>query len=281
MAQALLFTVQNVDGEIKIRDYLTKRLGFSTSIIAVVKYDNVTLNGKTVHMRATVKNGDVIGVTLPDQESENIPPIDIPLDIIYEDEHIIAVNKPINMPTHPSRGNHLPTLANAIMSYFNGSFVFRAISRLDRDTSGIVLIAKNQLSAAILSREMKKGSFRKIYEATVVGIPDPGSGEINAPIARETEGDIKRVVREDGKSAITRYRTIGITADNNAIMELEAITGRTHQLRVHMSYIGHPLVADFLYGERIENKTYRLHCKLLEFPHPISGETVTLHCPQK
>ena len=280
MAQKLLFTVQNVDGEIRIRNYLTQRLGFSTSIIAIVKYDNVTVNGETVYMRATVKNGDVIGVTLPDEESENIPPIDIPLDIIYEDEHIIAVNKPINMPTHPSRGNHLPTLANAIMAYFNSSFVFRAISRLDRDTSGIVLIAKNQLSAAILSREMKKGSFRKIYEATVVGIPNPAFGEINVPIARETEGDIKRVVREDGKNAITRYRVIDVNKDNNAIMELEAITGRTHQLRVHMAYIGHPLVADFLYGERIENETYRLHCKLLEFPHPISGDTVTLRCPR-
>ena len=280
MAQKLLFTVQNVDGEIIIRNYLTQRLGFSTSIIAIVKYDNVTVNGETVYMRATVKNGDVIGVTLPDEESENIPPIDIPLDIIYEDEHIIAVNKPINMPTHPSRGNHLPTLANAIMAYFNSSFVFRAISRLDRDTSGIVLIAKNQLSAAILSREMKKGSFRKIYEATVVGIPNPAFGEINVPIARETEGDIKRVVREDGKNAITRYRVIDVNKDNNAIMELEAITGRTHQLRVHMAYIGHPLVADFLYGERIENETYRLHCKFLEFPHPISGDTVTLRCPQ-
>lgn len=281
MTETLLFKVAGVIGGMKIRDYLTKRIGFSTSLIAVVKYDNVRLNGDIVHMRATVKDGDVITVTLPEEESENIPPMDIPLDIIYEDEHILAVSKPINMPTHPSRGNHLPTLANAVRAYLGKPFVFRAISRLDRDTSGIVLVAKNQLSAAILSREMKKGSFKKIYEATVVGVPDPPSGEINAPIARETEGDIKRVVREDGKSAITLYRVREINDDGNAIVELQAVTGRTHQLRVHMAYIGHPLVADFLYGDRIENETYRLHCKLLEFPHPITGETLTLSTHKK
>ena len=281
MTETLLFKVAGVIGGMKIRDYLTKRIGFSTSLIAVVKYDNVRLNGDIVHMRATVKDGDVITVTLPEEESENIPPMDIPLDIIYEDEHILAVSKPINMPTHPSRGNHLPTLANAVRAYLGKPFVFRAISRLDRDTSGIVLVAKNQLSAAILSREMKKGSFKKIYEATVVGVPDPPSGEINAPIAREREGDIKRVVREDGKSAITLYRVREINDDGNAIVELQAVTGRTHQLRVHMAYIGHPLVADFLYGDRIENETYRLHCKLLEFPHPITGETLTLSTHKK
>ena len=281
MTETLLFKVAGVIGGMKIRDYLTKRIGFSTSLIAVVKYDNVKLNGDIVHMRATVKDGDVITVTLPEEESENIPPMDIPLDIIYEDEHILAVSKPINMPTHPSRGNHLPTLANAVRAYLGKPFVFRAISRLDRDTSGIVLVAKNQLSAAILSREMKKGSIKKIYEATVVGVPDPPSGEINAPIARETEGDIKRIVREDGKSAITLYRVREINDDGNAIVELQAVTGRTHQLRVHMAYIGHPLVADFLYGDRIENETYRLHCKLLEFPHPITGETLTLSTNKK
>ncbi len=279
MAQALSFSVCGVDGKIKIRDYLTKRLGFSASLIAIVKYDNVFLNGVAVHMRAMVKNGDTISIILPDEESESIEPIDIPLDIIFEDEHILAVNKPINMPTHPSRGNHLPTLANAVRAYLDKPFVFRAISRLDRDTSGIVLIAKNQLSAAILSREMKKGTFKKVYEAMVSGIPSPDAGEINAPIARETEGNIKRVVRDDGKNAVTKYKVVSVNCDGNAIVELEAITGRTHQLRVHMAYIGHPLVGDFLYGTRIENETYRLHCKLLEFDHPITRNRITLTCP--
>ena len=278
MTNELFFEVSDVDGEIKIREYL-RRLGFSTSLIAIVKYDGVLLNGVAVHMRATVKNGDIISIALPEVESEGIEPIPIPINVIFEDEHILAVSKPTNMPTHPSRGNSLPTLANAVRAYLDKPFIFRAISRLDRDTSGIVLIAKNQLSAAILSRDMKRGSFKKIYEAIVKGIPSPKEGEINAPIAREAEGSIKRVVRDDGKHALTRYRVIDTDSDGNATVELEAVTGRTHQLRVHMAYVGHPLIGDFLYGERIEGETYRLHCKLLEFVHPISREKISLYCP--
>ena len=112
--QKYIETVNAVSGEMKIRDYLKSRLGLSSSLIGKVKYDNVKLNGEYVHMRAMVKNGDVIEITLPDEESENIEPIYIPLDIVYEDDYVIAVNKPKNMPVHPSRGNHLPTVANAV-----------------------------------------------------------------------------------------------------------------------------------------------------------------------
>ena len=118
-------TVKAVDGEMKIRDYLKKRLGLSTALIGKVKYDNVKLNGEYVHMRAMVKNGDFIEITLPDEESENIEPMDIPLEIVFEDDYVIAVNKPKNMPVHPSRGNHLPTVANCIMHYVGHPFVFR------------------------------------------------------------------------------------------------------------------------------------------------------------
>ena len=274
MSDELHFTVNGVDGEMKIRDYLKSRLGFSTSLIAKVKYDNVLLNRVPVHMRATVKNGDEIAVHLPVEESEHITPVSLPIEVLYEDEHILAVNKPINMPTHPSRGNHLTTLAECVRAYLGHPFVFRAVSRLDRDTSGIVLIAKNQLSAAILSRHLRAGKFRKIYYATVVGIPSPHEGEINAPIAREKEGEIKRVVRKDGKPALTKYRVISINPDGGSTLELEAVTGRTHQLRVHLAHIGHPLKNDFLYGERVEGKTYYLHCGRLEFPHPGTGETM-------
>ena len=159
--------VNSVIGEMKIRDYLKGRLGLSTSLIGKVKYDNVKLNGEYVHMRAMVKNGDVIEITLPDEERENIEPIDIAIDIIYEDEYVIAVNKPKNMPVHPSRGNHLPTVANAIRAYVGHPFVFRAINRLDRDTSGIVLIAKDRLSGAKLYQSMKERKFGKTYLAII------------------------------------------------------------------------------------------------------------------
>jgi 23S rRNA pseudouridine1911/1915/1917 synthase len=267
--------VRGVPENMKIRDYLKYRLGLSTSVIAKVKYDKVLVNGEIVYMRATVKNGDVIDITLPDEDSENIEPIDVPLEIIYEDEYVIAVNKPKNMPVHPSRGNSLPTVANGIRAYLDRPFVFRAINRLDRDTSGIVLIAKDRISGAKLYEAMKERHFRKTYIAVVDGVPIEKHGIINAPIAREAEGEIKRIVREDGKQSITEYEVISVDENGNAHVSITLHTGRTHQIRVHMAHIGHPLCNDFLYGKRGED-TYFLHCNSLSFPHPFSGVTITL-----
>ena len=268
--------VNSVIGEMKIRDYLKGRLGLSTALIGKVKYDNVKLNGEYVHMRAMVKNGDVIEITLPDEESENIEPIYIAIDIIYEDEYVIAVNKPKNMPVHPSRGNHLPTVANAIRAYVGHPFVFRAINRLDRDTSGIVLIAKDRLSGAKLYQSMKERKFGKTYLAIIEGVPEVAHGVINAPIVREYEGSIKRVVRNDGKECITEYELVESYDNGTSLVKVTPHTGRTHQIRVHMAHIGHPLVDDFLYGTRGE-ETYSLHCSSLSFPHPFTGETIVIN----
>lgn len=270
-------TVSSVSGEMKIRDYLKNRLGLSTSLIGKVKYDNVKLNDEIVHMRATVKNGDVIEITLPNEDSENIEPMDIPIEIVYEDDYLIAVNKPKNMPVHPSRGNHLPTVANAIRYYLGHPFVFRAVNRLDRDTSGIVLIAKDRLSGAKLYQNMKDRKFEKVYIAEVEGRPK-AHGIIDAPIAREEEGSIKRVVRDDGKRCITEYELITANDSGNSLVKVIPHTGRTHQIRVHMAHIGHPLVNDFLYGNRGED-TYFLHCTSLSFPHPFTNEIITITAP--
>ncbi len=267
--------VEGLSHPIKIRDYLKNKLGFSTALIAKVKYDNVLLNGKAVHMRAMVENGDEIKIIFPTEESENIPPIEMPLDIIYEDEDIIAINKPINMPVHPCRGNHLPTLANGLRHYLNRPFVFRSVNRLDRDTSGIVIVAKNQLSAIRLCRQMAENHFKKIYFARVVGVPEE-DGIIDAPIARQSPDSLIRVVREDGKRSITEYKRVQVFEDGTSLVKVILHTGRTHQIRVHMSYIGHPLVNDFLYGEQEGDKPYFLHCKEITFTHPTTGEEVTL-----
>lgn len=268
------FTATNITSEIKMSDYL-KRIGFSSSLITKVKFGGVSLNGAVVTMRAAVKCGDEICVSFPPEESENIEPVDIPLDILYEDTHILVVNKPKDMPTHPSRGNNLPTLANAVCAYLGKPFVFRAINRLDRGTGGIVIIAKNPYSAAKLGRDMKERKIVKKYVATVSGIPKKKSGRIDAPIARESEGNILRVVREDGKRAITDYEVIGINENGNAICEVTLHTGRTHQIRVHMAYIGHPLVGDFLYGVGSQ-EGYNLICSEISFNHPFTNEVILI-----
>ena len=270
-----IYIAKDLSAPMRISEYLRRRLGFSTSLIARVKFGGVFLNGECVHMRAEVRNGDKIRVLFPEEASENIPAIDIPLDILYEDEYILAVNKPRNMPTHPSRGNSLPTLANAVMAHVGTPMVFRAINRLDRDTSGIVLIAKTSLAAANLSREMKAGGFQKKYTALLSGVPAKNEGVIDAPIERECEGSMKRLVRADGKRAVTEYKLLKKLADGNSLCEFTLLTGRTHQIRVHASYIGHPLVNDFLYGTRGED-TYFLHCSYLSFTHPQTNERIEI-----
>ena len=251
-------------------------MSLSATLVKKVKYGGVFINGVNVHMRAIVRTGDVVEVRLPEEASENIRAYPMQLDVIYEDEWMIAVNKPAGMPTHPSRGNSLPTLAEGIMAYFGEDFVFRAVNRLDRDTGGIVLIAKDQISAARLSETMKRGGFCKKYEAVIMGVPEQVHGIIDAPIAREEEGGMRRVVRDDGKRAVTEYRLLGKIDDSRSLVEITLHTGRTHQIRVHMAYIGHPLFADFLYGERIDGVNYLLHAKELKFIHPFTNEEIVL-----
>ncbi len=256
-----------------LRDYL-RSLNLSTAVIKEAKRTGIFLNGEPVTVRAMVSDGDLVEVYIADTKSENIVPMDIPLTVLYEDEDILAVDKPTNMPTHPSKGNNLPTLANAVMGYYGGDFVFRSVNRLDRDTSGIVIIAKNRISASLLSASMKRGEWEKKYHALVSGVPESKSGIIDAPIERVCEGNIKRTVREDGKRAISGYRVTESYGDS-AMLEISLKTGRTHQIRVHMAHIGHPLVSDFLYGSPSE-KEYYLRCKEIIFPHPKTKEKLVI-----
>ena len=266
----------SADGEglpMLLRDYL-KKIGLSTSTIKEAKRGAILLNGERVTVRALINSGDLLEIFVPKETSETIEAMDIPISVLYEDEDILAVDKPTNMPTHPSKGNNLPTLANAVMGYYGGDFVFRSVNRLDRDTSGIVIIAKNKISASALSASMKRGEWKKIYHAKVDGTPKEKSGVIDAPIERISEGNIKREVRYDGKRAITEYKVLEET-ENYSLVELRLKTGRTHQIRVHMAHIGHALVSDFLYGIPSEEEYY-LRCKEISFPHPQSGKFLTI-----
>ena len=266
-----------IDGDERtVKTVLLSEIGVSLNRLKKLKVSGILVNGEPVTVRKVVRGGDVLTLVLPEENESDIEPIEAPLNIVFEDEDILAVSKPTSMPVHPSRGNHLVTLANAVMWYYRDiPFVFRAVNRLDRDTSGIVLIAKNAEAAHKLSAAMKQGKFVKEYLAVVDGCPAKKCGTINAKIARESEGEMKRVVRDDGKDAVTHYEVLKKNGDTS-LLRIRLETGRTHQIRVHMAHIGHPLTDDFLYGNGKPGDTYRLHAERLTFPHPKTGEIFTL-----
>ena len=256
----------------KVKDFLRNHLKLSSTMVKRVKFGGIKLNGNVVNVLAVLKAGDHLTIEFPDENSEGIEPIAAPLTIVYEDDHLLVLDKPENMPVHPSKGNHLVTLANAVMAYMGRGFVFRAVNRLDRDTSGLVIVAKNQFSASRMSEDMKAGRFEKRYVALLASVPKEKCWTIDEPIEREAPGNIKRVVRQDGKRAITEYCVTKEYADGTALCEIRLLTGRTHQIRVHMAHIGSPLFADFLYGVPVPGEKYFLRCVNIRFPHPVTAE---------
>ena len=269
----IIYTVKEAENDMLLKDYLIK-MGLSKTIIKKAKIDGIFVNGEKVTVRKVLKSSDNVRVILPTGSSESIEPISIPINIVFEDDYVLVVDKPTGMPTHPSKGNSLPTLANAIMAKMGAGFVFRAVNRLDRDTSGLVLIAKDAHCASKLSLSMKNRKIVKKYIALLDGIPENRNGIINAPIRRESEDSIKRIVAPDGKEAITEYKIIE-EKDGCSLAEVTLHTGRTHQIRVHFAHIGHPLNGDFLYGHRNE-EGYFLRCNYLQFEHPISGQIIKI-----
>lgn len=265
-----------------VREILQKELSLSQNAIKKVKRGGLIVDGKVVTVRYILKDGETLSVSFPDEDGSDILPFEMPLDIVYEDDYLLGINKPPNMPVHPCRGNHLPTLAEGVMHYLGDGFVFRAVNRLDRDTSGIVLIAKDPDTAYRLGEQLKRGEVEKEYLALCKGKTSEKSGTIDAPIIRETEGNIRRVVREDGKRAITQYQVLSECerdGEATSLLCVVPITGRTHQIRVHLAHIGLPLLYDFLYGERVEGKHYYLHCEKLRFIHPFTNQKIEITAP--
>lgn len=264
------------DGK-KLIDFLKYGLTLSSSEIKRLKYANspMLLCGRPVTVRAILNSGDIL--TLPESADDcGIQPWNTPLDILYEDESILCVLKPSGMAVHPAPNDRIYTLANAVTAYNSGAYVFRAVNRLDRFTSGPVIIAKSADCCYKLGQSMKNGLFLKEYVAVTQGTPSPPYGVITAKIARLDNSAIKRCVTKDGKNAETHYTVIGKNTDGDALVNLNLITGRTHQIRVHMAYIGCPLKYDFLYGNETQGKHFMLHCKRLEFPHPYTHKTIAL-----
>ena len=279
MREFTLVIPENMAGR-EIKYILKSHFGFSSRLITALKEgDGITLCGKKEFVNKAVSAGDILKISLPDKPSENIVPQNIPLDILFEDEDILVINKPPKMPTHPSVYHNENTIANAVIYYFRDiPFTFRAPSRLDRDTSGVLIIAKNAFSADGISKQIKNGTFRKEYAAICVGVPNPKSGTITAPIKREKDGIIKRVIAPDGKPAVTDY-TVVSEHNGLCLVSLFPKTGRTHQIRLHLSHIGTPIYADFLYGQEVLGERLRLHCRSVSFIHPITKEAVKISAP--
>ena len=267
-----------------VLDFLRKK-GFSRHILSSMKADKeaLTRNGQRIGGREQLLAGDYFRVRLLETvDSDGIIPVSMPLSILYEDEDILVINKPADMPVHPSIGNYTNTLANGVTAYLDAKgehSPFRCINRLDRDTSGALILAKNAFSAAVLSTQMRNRQIRRTYLAVVEGITPP-NGTISAPISRVDDSVIERHVDFlHGEPAVTHYERLE-TKNEHSLLEIHLETGRTHQIRVHMGYIGHPLPADYLYHQEYDCfKRQPLHSLQLEFRHPVTDKSMCLLAP--
>lgn len=264
-----------------------RKKGYSHHLVVHLRNTpmGLSMNGQEIFTIHRLKEGEILHVSLEEMEnSHNIVPTRLPLSIVYEDEDILVVNKPHHMPIHPSQGHFENTLANAVAWYFSQKgepFVYRAINRLDRDTTGLLVLAKHMLSACILSDQMIKRDIHREYRALVCGKTEE-SGTVDAPIGRAENSTVERRVDfENGESACTHYRRISYNPENDlSLLSLRLDTGRTHQIRVHMGYIGHPLPGDFLYCpdyRYIDRQP--LHSYGLSFLHPLTGEEMQFTAP--
>ncbi len=269
------YKVTKEDSGKKIKVILKNKLDISASVLTELKKypDGIMLNKESVFATHVAMENDVISITLQDKKSPNIVPNDLPLDIIYEDDDLLVVNKPRLMPSHPSQNHHDDTLANAVM-YRYSDFTFRIITRLDKNTSGVVVIAKNKICASRLTKQMTQSKIQKEYIAICHGIPKNKKGTINSPISRKENSVIMREVNPDGKEAVTKYETI-LTKDNLSLLHIKPITGRTHQIRVHLSYIGNPIYGDDMYGSPISDTKCLLHCQKVTLTHPETSKKIS------
>ena len=280
-------TAQN-DGRM-LREWIKDHVRLSGKMLKYLKYQNdgILVNGERCTVRRILRAGDLVTLALSDNEAaEDLLPVDLPLDILYEDSELVVPSKPPKMPTHPSHNHHGDTLANALAFRYRQMgvpFVFRPINRLDRDTSGAVLIARNKFSAGLLSRSMQSGEIKKTYLAVLEGHLQKDAGVIDKPLHRTAASIIVREVcapdAPDAEPSRTEFRVLA-RGRECTLVEAKPITGRTHQLRVHFASLGYPICGDTIYGipnGRIERQA--LHAKDLVFPHPITGATIAVSAP--
>lgn len=278
MERILKYSITIEDEGKQIKDFLTQQ-GYSSQVIKELKKmeESVLLNGKWEYMTCRLTAGDELIIHIREESSsEKIPPVKLCFSIIYEDEDILVIDKPADMPIHPSLNNYENSLANGLAYYFAEKgipFTFRCVNRLDRDTSGLTIVAKHMLSAGILSQQVTNREIHREYRAIVRGELLEKEGTIDAPIGRKDASIIERCVDfEKGERAVTHYRVVE-EANGHSLLSLKLETGRTHQIRVHMKHLGYPLIGDYLYNPDFEYMNRQaLHSYRLVFTHPILGK---------
>ena len=280
MERNLTITIEDaLDGQ-TIKQVLKQQLMVSSRLLSRLKTrDNaILLNNEPAFVNKTLKIGDILIIRLEEQSDESfgIVPKAGDFSIIYEDDDVLLINKSPNLSVHPSMGNYYDTLANYVAYYFlnkGQSLKFRAVNRLDKNTSGLMIIAKNQFAHGVMSKDIKEGRLKREYMAIVNGVIEKDEGIIEAPIARAQSSAIERMVRDDGKYARTDFY-VEKRLENATLVRIVTQTGRTHQIRVHFKHIGHPLLSDFLYGKEQNEfiNRHALHSYKIVFFQPVNKQ---------
>ncbi|MEF2966913.1 RluA family pseudouridine synthase [Paenibacillus sp. M1] len=295
----ICYTVTEQEEGWLLKTVLQHKLGVSRKLLSRIKLTErgVMLNGERVFISVPVKTGDLVSISLETETSEDILPEPLPFDIVYEDEALLIVNKAPGMIVHPTHGHYTGTLANGVVHYWQEKgeeFRFRPVHRLDQETSGLIAIAKNAYIHQHISEQLIAGEVTKKYAALVHGCPEPRDGRIDGPIDRDPLEPHKRIVTETGYPALTYYK-VAECYGLGSLVELRLATGRTHQIRVHMTSIGHPLIGDKLYTRQESPEPDRpgmtalgldaaigrqaLHAAELGFRHPLTGQDLLFRSP--
>lgn len=284
--RVLRFNIENKYEDFTVREYLNQIVKLSQHQISSLKFraDGIVVNGRTRRVTCILKENDILEIGLKDAGSAYLDPGEFttPPEILYEDEDILAVNKKPGIVCHPSPGHYCDTVANQVAAYCrmkNENWTIRLIGRLDRDTSGILIFAKNSETAAMLTRQREEGEIEKLYLAVCDSLIENDAGKIECKIARDEEKLGKMKISEDGKEAATYYKVLQRT-DTKTLIGVRIEHGRTHQIRIHMASIGHPLEGDCFYGNGISDKDYAmLHAYKSSFIQPFTGEHIEITAP--
>lgn len=289
MPKTLTFHIHKNEENQSVHQFLREHLGFSKSQIRSLKFreNGITVNNSRCRINYMLTSGDILKLILEEKTSDShIVPLFQPISVLYEDDDVLVVNKSAGILVHPVGGHYKDTLSNMVSAYYqkqNQNITIRPVGRLDKDTSGAVIFAKNKIAAARFSQKNCGSGFEKEYLAIVSGIPDRLKGEIRFPLGCCPGQPLKMRVDSNGKSAITSYKVEKIFS-SSSLLRVRIATGRTHQIRVHMANIGHPLLGDQLYGteESLSLKGFSrtaLHAVSVQFPHPFSGQKIRIEAP--